>query len=257
MALSSTSGSPRVVRVGERLVIVGTVHVDPSSVQEARNTIRDVNPSVVALELDQGRLNALVQRESGSAKARRSWTGLSILLLGLLERVAGQLTGSMPGKEMLGAAEEAGWIGARIALIDMPIDRTVVLLRKIPVAEKVKLGMDSVASLVLLGFGFSSIGGSVGAGLEELSTGGETLAHSIGSFRKRYPAMSRLLIDTREQYMVERIGQVLDGSTGRVVAVVGLGHMTSLSRRLEKHLKGRAEMSPAGYNVGATWTVST
>jgi len=199
MALSSTSGSPRVVRVGERLVIVGTVHVDPSSVREARNTIREVNPSVVALELDQGRLNALVQQESGTARPGKSWSGLSVLLLGLLERVAGQLTGSMPGKEMLGAAEEAGRIGARIALVDMPIEQTVGLLRKIPVGEKVKLGMDSLASLVILGFGFTSIGGGIGTGLEELSTGGETLARNIGSFRKRYPTMSRLLIDTREK----------------------------------------------------------
>jgi len=56
--------------------------------------------------------------------------------------------------------------------------------------------------------------------------------------------------------MAERIGHVLDGSTGRVVAVVGLGHMTSLSKRLEELLEGRAEILGTGYSLG-TWTITT
>jgi pheromone shutdown protein TraB len=56
--------SSRVERVGDRLVIIGTVHVDPSSVSQARDVISKLRPSAVALELDETRLHALVDPSS-------------------------------------------------------------------------------------------------------------------------------------------------------------------------------------------------
>src|SRR2546428_13699711 len=71
----------------------------------------------------------------------------------LLERFAGEMTGSPPGQEMLRAAEAAKAIGARVAFVDLPIGMTVGSLRKLPLREKVRLGVDSLVSIALLPFG--------------------------------------------------------------------------------------------------------
>lgn len=244
MAISSS----RVERVSDRLVIIGTVHVDPSSISQARDVINRLRPSVVALELDEARLHALVDpsstRNAGAVGGVAS-SGLSVLLMAVLERFAGRLTGSAPGKEMLGAAQEARRGGAAVALIDLPIDRTVGLVRSIPFREKLKLVVDAVASLVVLPFG---------GGKEGLGEMAEDMISHLGVFRGRYPELSRILIDVREEYMSAQVKNLLDGTAGVVVVVVGLGHMRSLAKRLSGYAEGRES---GGFRVGASWTVGT
>ena len=95
------NGRAAVRRVGARLVLVGTIHVDPASPFLVRETVYNVKPQVVALELDAERLGAL--QNPGSTRPSLS-AGPSFLAMALLEKFAGQLTGSSPGVEMLEAA---------------------------------------------------------------------------------------------------------------------------------------------------------
>ena len=191
--------------------------MDPKSASYTRDEILRIRPQVVALELDEGRLAALMN--PGMAKGRGG--GGSFLAMMMLERFAGQMTGSPPGSEMLRAVEAAGMVGAKIAFIDLPIGTTVGGLRKLPWGEKIRLGVDSVISLVLLPFGrfdFSKLT--------------ENLEEQMAVFRQRYPNLSRLLLDEREQYMVAKLRDIMRFTTGPVVAVVGFGHMKSLAKTL-------------------------
>src|SRR2546426_4616011 len=70
--------------------MIGTVHVDPASATAVRDSIVALKPEVVALELDEARMMAL---ESPKAQSGRG-AGVSFLTMALLERVAGQMTGS-------------------------------------------------------------------------------------------------------------------------------------------------------------------
>ena len=238
--------------MGERLVILGTIHVDPSSASQAGEIVARLKPSVVALELDESRYRALrtdpevarrMRREHGD---RVTWSGVPILLISLLERFAGNLTGSPPGKEMVRAADEARRVGAILSLIDLPIDRTIGMLKTIPLNEKLKLVADSLASLVVMPFG---------GGRENLGELADGVMNHLDTFRGRYPVLSRLLIDTREEHMVDQIKNLLDGTSGKVVVIVGLGHMASLAKKLAGYPTtfdvGR------GYRVGSSWTIAT
>ncbi|MDP1552864.1 MAG: TraB/GumN family protein, partial [Methanobacteriaceae archaeon] len=49
----------------ECLKIIGTAHVSEKSVEEVRNTILEDKPQVVAIELDTGRYQRLVQEKMG------------------------------------------------------------------------------------------------------------------------------------------------------------------------------------------------
>ncbi len=226
----------RVQRVGNRLSIIGTVHVDPASASLVRETVEAVRPEVVALELDQARLDAL--QNPNEARLTGS-VGPSFLAMALLEKFAGRLTGSPPGAEMLQALDAARSVGSRVELIDLPIGVTISGIRKLPLKEKLRIGVDSVASLIILPFGKVDF--------SELIEGVDS---QLQLFRKRYPALSGLLLDSREVYMARRLRGLLDATTGHVVAVVGFGHMASLATALSGY------QERAGFSTSMTWTLS-
>lgn len=173
-------------------------------------------------------------------KATGRGGGGSFLAMMLLERFAGEMTGSPPGTEMLRAVEAAREVGARVAFIDLPIGMTVGSLRKLPLKEKVRLGVDSVVSLVLLPFG--------GMDLSKLT---ENLDEQLAVFRQRYPQLSRLLLDVREEHMAAKLRDLIYFTSGQVVAVVGYGHMKSLAKSL-----GSLSTKPV-YSANITWSSST
>jgi pheromone shutdown protein TraB len=227
-----------VERVGDRLVIIGTVHVDPSNASMVRETIVGLKPEVVALELDAARMMAL---ENPSAQRSRG-AGLSFLTMALLEKYAGQLTGSAPGMEMLEAARAAQLAGSKIAFIDLPIANTAAALKKLPRKEKAKLVIDGLASLVILPFG--------GLNWSKVT---EDVGSQIEAFRKRYPVLSRILIDSREEYMVNVLKRIMDQTTGQVVVVVGFGHRDSLVRALRGYVPGMTFASGFSGHLSTGW----
>lgn len=229
-------------KVGNRLSIIGTVHVDPASAAMVRETIVGLKPEVVALELDQARLMAL---ENPTAQRSRG-AGLSFLTMALLEKFAGQLTGSAPGMEMLEAARAAQLAGSKVAFIDVPIQNTAAALKKLPRKEKAKLVIDGLTSLVVLPF----------AGLS-LSKVTEDVGSQIEAFRKRYPVLSKILIDSREEYMVKGLKWIMDHTSGQVVAVVGFGHRDSLARALRGYVPGLTFASGFTGHLSTGWVTDS
>ena len=232
----TVADSSAIEKVGDRLSLIGTIHVDPKSARFAQETILRIKPEVVALELDEGRLMAL--ENPGRSSGRRA--GGSFLAMMLLERFAGEMTGSPPGQEMLRAVEAARAVGARVAFVDLPIGMTVGSLRKLPLREKVRLGVDSLVSIALLPFG--------GFNLLKLT---ENLEEQLRLFRLRYPELSKILLDVREEFMVARIRDIMYSSAGQVVAVVGYGHLKSLTIALAS-----IQTKPA-YSTTVTWNMMT
>ncbi len=190
----------------------------------------------MALELDEARLAALQNPE----RARGRAGGASFLAMMMLERFAGEVTGSPPGTEMVRAIEAARSVGSRVEFIDLPITATVASLRRLPLKEKVRLGVDSLLSIMLLPFG--------GLSLSKVT---ENMEEQLRVFRLRYPELSRLLLDVREEQMVKRIRDIMDSTTGPVVAVVGFGHMKSLASKL-----GSISERPS-FSAKITWQLST
>ena len=230
-------GHAEIRNVGKRIVLIGTIHVDPDSTTLVRQTIQKTMPDVVALELDRERLQALQhpksQRTSLSA-------GFSFLTMALLEKFAGQLTGSSPGLEMLEAAKTGREVGAIIETVDRPIGITAAEIRKIPLKEKIRLGADGVASLFLLPFG--------GSDLSELT---QDIENQLNIFRSRYPVLSKLLLDERERYMVDRFKTILAQNSGKIVGVVGFGHLATIAKALEDY-----DERPS-YSASLNWTIGT
>jgi pheromone shutdown protein TraB len=79
----------------------------------------------------------------------------------------------------------------------------------------------------------------------------ENLEEQLRLFRLRYPELSRLLLDVREEFMAARIRDIMHSTAGPVVAVVGYGHLKSLTRALASLLN-----TPV-YSTRVTWNLST
>mgnify|MGYP001067196284 CR=1 FL=1 len=222
-----------------KLAIVGTTHVDKSSVERVRRTISETQPSVVAVELDEERLCALrdPDRDKLDSPVR---SGLLPWLLALLERSVGSLTEVFPGSEMLEAVEEAQRVGARVAMIDRPIGAILEDLRNIPRVEKVKIGVDILTALIGIG------------AKRRITLKGADLQKLMAEFDAKYPTLSQILVKERDRYMADRLRKILDSTAGRVVAVVGLGHVSGIVQ----HLAGQDQTSSRSHSeLRYGWTL--
>lgn len=227
---------------GLRLRIIGTAHVDTSSVERVRKIISETRPSVVAVELDAARLSALKDpnREKLDSPTR---SGLLPWLLALLERSAGSLTQVFPGSEMLEAVEEAQNVNAQIVMIDLPIEAILEDLRSIPLAERFKIGFDALVALLGMG---------TRRGLTQLAS--EDLHGLMEEFDRKYPTLFRILVTERDRYMADKLQEILDSTTGQIVAVVGLGHVNGITQNLAEN------QEPQGGNhleLNYEWTTET
>jgi pheromone shutdown protein TraB len=194
--------------------------VDKSSVERVRRTISETRPSVVAVELDEERLFALRDPDRGKLDSPTR-SGLLAWMMILLERSVGSLTGVFPGSEMLEAVDEAERVGARTILIDKRIESILEEIKNVRLLEKLKIGLDVLAALFAIST-TRKTAQSMKAGLDEL----------MAEFGAKYPTLFQILVTERDRYMADRLQEILDSTSGQVIAVVGLGHVTGIMQHL-------------------------
>lgn len=187
---------------------------------------------MVAVELDEERLRALRDPDRGKLDSPIR-TGLLPWLLALLERSVGSLTDVFPGSEMLEAVDEADRVGAKTIMIDKPIDSILEEIRNVPLLEKSKIGFDVLVAL------FAIITKRNTAELTK--TGFDSL---IAEFGVKYPTLFRILVKDRDQYMADRLQEILDSTTGPVIAIVGFGHVNGIMQHLAMNRQARITSSP-------------
>ncbi|HII08433.1 MAG TPA: hypothetical protein HA355_02460, partial [Methanosphaera sp.] len=118
------------------LEIVGTAHISEKSVDSVRQTIYEKKPEIVAIELDIGRYQRLiddsygrVQEEKFDLKTLLKSSNMIVTLvtafLSSTQKRMGEDVGVKPGSEMLEAAKIAKEVNAEVALIDRNIQTTL------------------------------------------------------------------------------------------------------------------------------------
>ena len=217
----------------ECLKIIGTAHVSEKSVEEVKNAILEDKPEVVAVELDAGRYQRLIQEKLGveektdisiSDIIKGNNIGLFLVsgLLTYMQKKIGNDLGVKPGSEMLVAVEAAEEVGARIALIDRDINLTL------------KRAMSAMSFMEKSKFVFGVLASLLGKDeeLEDVESlkEGDTLQEVMGYFKEMSPAAYKVLVDERDAFMVHRIQDIEEN---HVIAVVGAGHQTGMNNYLD------------------------
>lgn len=215
----------------KKLFLIGTAHVSADSVKLVEDTIGDIKPDAVAIELDEQRYKSITNSETYKnidivqiIKKKQLFFFIGQFVMASFQKKISEKTGSTPGLEFKKAAELAEQIGARLVLADRNIGVTLKrAFRLTPFRHKIKF----LAGLLLAGDDEDIDAASI----EELKTG-DMLESVVKSFEDELPITKQVLIDERDEYLAREIKANLGAVT---VAVVGAGHVSGILKCLQNN----------------------
>lgn len=213
------------------LRILGTAHVARSSVEAVRHHIEAFEPDVVAVELCPTRHEALrsdrrLDRE-GLLKVVKEGKAPLVLLQSLLaaeQRRMGLSEGEQPGAELLAAVQEAEARALEVELVDRDIQTTLRRAwRTMRMRERARLLWALIAE---------EDEEDEALDLETMLGDGDLLSDLLDELRTISPGAGSVLIDERDAYIAEKVRRL--EARGRVLVVVGAGHLRGIAQRLDE-----------------------
>lgn len=219
---------------GRTITLIGTAHVSAESIKEVEDTIRQVKPDSVAIELDEKRADSITNpdkyREIDIVKIfknHQAFLMLANLILSSFQRRMGQNIGVKPGDEMLAGMKVANEIGAKVVLADRPIQTTLKRAwAKNSLWGKCKL----LASLITSAFSKEEM---TEEEIESIKEKNE-MDSMMAELADYMPVIKKVLIDERDQYLATKIWE----AEGNTVAVLGAGHLPGVEAHLNKLASG-------------------
>lgn len=202
----------------EMIHVFGTSHVSQESLDLVEEKIEEIDPEVVALELDTLRLNSLL-----NDRQEKKGGPLFVRLLQYFQKSIGEKTGVMPGEEMLHAYRTAEKNDIEVALIDQDIRITIRKLKDVSFWEKLKAGAQLVVGMVMQG-SFDMV--------EEIPEE-ELIGRLLFEMEFKFPEMYDVLVEQRNQHMAESLKMLEDSTDGDIVAFVGAAHRKALADDLQ------------------------
>lgn len=214
----------------KRFILIGTAHISRESIQEVAETIYDVKPDAVCVELCANRYESIRKSDHWKnmdiVKVVREGKAPMLmmnLILSAFQKRMGDKLGVKPGAEMVKAIEVAEETGSRIVLADR--DVTITFKRawgNLSIWGKLKL----IGQIIMSLFENPDISEDEVEHLKE----GDMLTEAIELMAKELPGIKTVLIDERDRFQASRI-LAAEGET--IVAVVGAGHVPGIVRYMQ------------------------
>jgi pheromone shutdown-related protein TraB len=222
------------VEVNDNIILIGTAHISKDSVDEVRNAIEKYKPDIVAVELCQKRYEALTEKDkwentpiTSLLKSNKAYLVLAQTFLSSIQRRLGKEYGVEPGSEMIAALEEAEKHNLQVALVDRDITVTLKRAwRKMGIREKFRLSWEFMKAMV--GYDEEEM---EEIDLKELMKE-DVISALMKEFSEIAPSISTVLIRERDEYISKKIFD--ESKKGKVLAVVGAGHINGIKENLKK-----------------------
>ena len=248
---------------GRKITLIGTAHVSKESIEEVSNTIREIKPDCVGIELDDKRANAITHpdqyRQLDIVKVLKNHEGflmLANLVLSSFQRRMGENVGVKPGDEMLAAMNVAKEMNIPSVMVDRPIQVTLKRAwAKNSLWGKCKL----LASLLASAFSKEEVSEEE---IEKLKVGNE-MDSMMSELSDYLPVVKEVLIDERDKYLASKIWS---SEGNNIIAVLGAGHLPGVQAHLEKLAKEEesadvesiSSVPPKGFwGKAASWILPT
>ena len=218
-----------VIDFDDNLRIIGTAHVSSKSVSLVKEQISEYGPDVVAVELCESRMASLTKPESIDSEDLLKIIGegrsaMIILQTALAseQRRMGISTGEKPGAELLAAVEISEEYNIPVELVDRDVVSTLRRAwKRMGLREKF-----SVLDALLIGDDEEEVD------LDEVLEDTDLLSNLMEEARAVAPGAGEVLIDERDEYIAQRIKQIRSSREGRILAVVGAGHIGGILENL-------------------------
>ena len=217
------------------LTIIGTSHIAKQSLDEVKKAIEEQHPNIVALELDEPRLHALMSPKKEKLRFynifRVGIKGFIFSVIGAwAEKKLGDYVGVSPGSEMKQAVRLAQKNNLKLALIDQNIEITLKRLSKsITWKEKWNFIADIFKAVILRKK-------EVEFDLTTVPTK-ELIKTLIDKVKKRYPSIYNVLIKERNEIMAKKLVRLMkEKPDERILAIVGAGHEEEIISLIKKSI---------------------
>ena len=207
----------------KNLLFLGTSHIAKQSLEEVKKYIEEEKPSIIALELDEKRLKALMSKGQRKIMLRNiKQIGLKGFLFSLLgawaEKKLGKLVGVTPGSEMKQAIKLAKKEKIEIALIDQDIEITLKKLSKtITWKEKLNFLIDIIKAVFIkqeIEFDLTKVPDK------------KIIKRLTNKLKERYPNIYKVLIDERNIVIAANIKKLMDSNQNKkILVILGAGHI--------------------------------
>ena len=214
---------------GRTFYLLGTAHVSQASVDLVRDTIQELKPDSVAVELCFSRYQTLRDPDRWKntdivavIKQGKGNLLLAQLLLSSFQKRIGKKLGVKPGAEMMQAMDTCSELSIATVLADRDVGTT---LRR----TWSRLGWWSLSKLLvssLLGI-FESH--EISQQEVERLKRSDALEEALKELSQHLPEVGETLVDERDRYLAAKI---YSAPGQRVVAVVGAGHLQGIARYL-------------------------
>ncbi len=231
----------------KNLTLIGTSHIAQQSINDVTKSIEQMQPKIVALELDKTRFVALMETpDENSLKKKKRKIGLSNIskigvkgylfsLIGAyLQKKLGRIVNVQPGSEMLTAINLARKHNTKIALVDQPIEITLKRFsQEFTWREKLKILIDILKGI------FSPKKQLKKYGMENFDLtkvpSDKLIRKLIKNLKKRYPSLYKVLIKERNQVIAKNLKEILkQNPEDKVIAVIGAGHEEEILKLVKK-----------------------
>ena len=224
------------------IYIIGTAHVSEDSIREVEEAIVEIDPDLIAVELDSERFFALIKGEED--RDLKDVNILEILksgdiglflfhtILANFQREIGKRFNIKPGSEMKKAIELAKLYKKPLYLIDRPINITLRrALNSMSFKEKIKLFYQL----------FEDNGCAHELDRRSIREMVDNAEELVKILKELSPVLYKVFVDERDRYMAKNI---FDTSIGRekILVVVGAGHVKGIVDYLKKLERGEIEI---------------
>lgn len=211
----------------KEITLIGTAHVLHESVELVKQTIDDIAPDTVCIELDAERYNNIQNPKAWEntnvadvIKSKKVGLLLANIILSSYQKRVAKKLNTIPGQEMLQGIESAKKHSCELVLADRNIQTTFLRIwHKLSLWEKCKL--------------FSGLltGGQEDGDDIDLSTLMEkdNLEAAVSSIGEDFPQIAEVLIHERDQHLSYKI-KTAPGT--KIVAVVGAAHVAGIQKEI-------------------------
>jgi pheromone shutdown-related protein TraB len=211
--------------------LIGTAHVSAKSIDEVKAAIEEFQPGLVAVELDEARYKAITKQAKDPTVEDvlevKNFNQLLVQwLLSYIQRKIGMDIGVEPGAEMKAAIEAAEQHGIPVEMVDRDIRVTLSRFwQSLGLFGKIKMFYALVLSI-------AEVDEVESADIEKLKDK-DVMDLVVEEFRNFSPNGARALIDERDAYIAHNLIRLKEEKEGRILAVVGAGHLQGINRYLE------------------------
>ena len=238
------------VKLGDRdIYLVGTAHVSKESVEDVHQSVEQLSPDTICVELCDARFKTLRNPENWKnmdvfqiIKEKKALLLLAQLVMTSFYKQIGEELGVKPGAEMMAGVDLAEEHKITLVLADRDIQITMKRVwGNLRFSDKLKIMMQMGASM----FVSETIDEKT---INEMKEKGN-IENVLEAFSKEFPTIKRVLIDERDIYLAQKIRNS-DGN--KVIAVVGAGHVPGITKKIQEDI----DLDPYRVIPKASWATT-